>query len=241
MRKKILTAGPLVAEVIYTPKNVHRDDRQRAAKTMASTEAQRCYNHKRSWQKLELYLAANLGKGDIVGCLTFNDEQLPATRKQVARRVGVFRDKLRKVRAARGQELVMFWSIEHRHGEGRWHIHFACNATGRNDYKEIFILWGRGGVELHPLRVDKDKNYGSLAQYMSKEAREKVGQQAWSCTKNINKYEEDSLDVPDNSHLQIPDNAIVFADRHDRNEFGRYEYVKYVRTNAARTVKRRKE
>lgn len=103
-----------------------------------------------SWQKLELLLAANLVKGDVVGCLTFDDAHLPETREQVRNKFKWFLDKLRAAREERGQNLVMFWSIEHLHGEGRWHIHIACNATG-SDYEEMLRLWGQGECEFNAL------------------------------------------------------------------------------------------
>ena len=155
-RKKIISAGPLVKEIIYPYRSGGSSSNGRR-RTGTSSEAQRRMNAIYSWQKLELLLAANLVKGDVVGCLTFDDYHLPETREQVRNKFKWFLDKLRATREARGQDLVMFWSIEHLHGEGRWHIHIACNATG-NDYEEMLRLWGQGECEFNPLRVDKERN-----------------------------------------------------------------------------------
>ena len=64
--KKILTAGALVKEVIYTRAAGREPAKVRAAKRKASTEAQQLMNAKYSWQKLELMLAANFVPGDLV-------------------------------------------------------------------------------------------------------------------------------------------------------------------------------
>ena len=172
MQKKLIkSAGPLVAEALYKPRTSPAG-RGRGRKTNPTNEMQRIVNDKLSWLKLKWLLAANFIKGDIVGCLTFDDDHLPETRKQVTNKLGWFRRKAEAARRERGQELVMFWSIEHRHGDGRWHIHIVANATGGEDYAELHRLWGQGETEFAALRVDTKRNYETLARYMCKEARE---------------------------------------------------------------------
>lgn len=75
-RKKIISAGPLVKEIIYPYRSGGSSSNGRR-RTGISSEAQRRMNAIYSWQKLELLLAANLVKGDVVGCLTFDDAHLP--------------------------------------------------------------------------------------------------------------------------------------------------------------------
>lgn len=243
MQKKIITAGPLVMETIYPRVKSSDSSRARQAKKKASSEAQARMNHIYSWQKLKLLLAANLVRGDLVFTLTFSDERLPATREQVRRIVAGFRDKLSSARQTRGKRLVMFWNIEHLHGEGRWHIHCAANSTG-NDYEEITRLWGRGSVDFSRLRVDREKNYETLARYMAKEDRDKPGLRAWSYTRNAKRPEVESFLVPDDTQLRPPKDVIVFQSRTDRNEFGRWEFVEYAfpdALRAKRTAARRRK
>lgn len=224
-RKRIVVAGPLVQEVVYKVHRTTPSDKARGRRKNPSSEAQRLINAKNSWQKLKLMLAANFIKGDIVGCLTFDNAHHPETRKQVCNKLKWFMQKLSAARKARGKELVMFWSIEHSHGDGRWHVHFVCNATCAEDYAEILRLWGHGEVELSALRVDKDKNYESLARYMSKETREKLGQRTWSYTRNAKHPEVESFTVPDDTVIRIPKDTTVFADIRSKGEWTFVEYA----------------
>lgn len=236
MQKKIITAGPLVMEVVYPRVSKSDSDKARASKHKASSEAQRRMNAIYSWQKLKLLMAANLVKGDLVFDLTFDDDHLPETREQVRRIVAGFRKALMEVRKARDEDLVMFWAIEHVHGEGRWHIHCAANATG-NDYAEILSVWGRGSVYLDRLRVDREKNYETLAKYMAKEERDKPGLRAWSYTRNVKKPEVESFPVPDDTQIRPPKDAIVFNASSNRSDYGRWEFVEYAFPDALRVRK----
>lgn len=234
-RKKIVVAGPLVQEAIY---KVHRSpaaDKARGRRGNATCEAQRLINAKNSWQKLKLLLASNFIKGDIVGCLTFDETHLPETRKQICNKLKWFIKKLSEARRARGKDLVMFWSIEHRHGDGRWHIHIVLNATCADDYAEIHRLWGQGETELSALRVDKNKNYESLARYMCKEPRDKVGQRSWSYTRNAKHPEVETFTVPDDTVIRVPKETTVFADVRSKGE---WQFVEYAYNNALKRRRR---
>ena len=235
MQKKLIkSAGPLVAEALYKPRTVSAG-RGRGRKSNPTNELQKLVNERQSWQKLKWLLAANFIKGDIVGCLTFDNEHLPETRKQVVNKFGWFKKKAEAARKARGQELVMFWSIEHRHGDGRWHIHIVLNATGGDDYAELHRLWGQGETEFSALRVDARKNYETLARYMCKEARDKVGQRSWSYTRNAKKPEVESFWVDDSTTLRVPKDATVFKDVRSRGE---YQYIEFAYDNALRRRRR---
>lgn len=119
------------------------------------------YNQKTSVRKFELMLAANFRPGDVVGTVTYDDSSLPQDRKTAERRFRYFRQKLAAHYKARGVEMVVFWSTEHKHGDSRWHHHFIIPSTG-DDYDAIRAAWIYGNdIELKPLRVDKDKNYAN--------------------------------------------------------------------------------
>lgn len=233
--KKIITAGPLVKEVIYPM--AHRSDspKVRAGKKKLSSEAQQRMNDIYSWQKLEMMLAANFVRGDLVVVLTYDDRHLPKSRKEAAARLKYFRSKLSAARRKRKQDLVMFWNEEHKHEhetsshDKRWHHHCVINATG-NDYQEIVKLWGQGLVYVEPLRIDKEKNYESLARYMCKESRDKLGQRSWSYTRNALKPEVESFRVPDDTPLNAPKGSTILAEASSRTEYGGYRYIKYLGT-----------
>ena len=139
----------------------------------------------------------------------------------------------------------MVWSTEHRHGEGRWHHHCVINATG-DDYDLIRKLWIYGSdIEIKPLRVDREKNYESLAKYMAKEDREKLGLRSWSYTRNAKKPEVETFRVEDETQLQAPKGSMILAEVSERTEYASYKVIKYLTPGwearrAAKAKRRRK-
>lgn len=226
--KKIIHAGALVVEAVYPRCSRSDSPKVRAAKKKASSEAQQRMNNIYSYQKLELMLAANFRPGDLVITLTADDEYLPKDRKQAQLQLKYFRSQMARLRKAAGSELVMIWSTEHKHGDGRWHHHIVINATGE-DYEDIRRLWIYGSdIEIKPLRVDDEKNYGSLARYMAKEERERLGLRSWSYTRNCRKPEVETFPVEADTQLQAPKGSKVLEEHSERTEFVSYKIIKYL-------------
>lgn len=226
--KKIIVAGPLVIETVYPAPNPRDSAAVRAGKKALSSEAQQRMNLKYAWQKLELEIAANFGVNDLYATFTYDDAHLPSSRKEANGRIQAFWKRLRAVRNVLKQELRYIYVTEHKHGEGRWHHHVLINATG-DDYKVIRDLWGQGNIEFKQLRVDRDKNYETLARYLCKEQRDKVGQRLWSGSRNLRKPEKDCFRVPNDTPLTPPPKAAVLFDNGDiRTEYGHYRYIKYL-------------
>lgn len=226
--KKTIVAGPLVIETVYPAPNPRDSAGVRAGKKALSSEAQQRMNLKYAYQKLELEIAANFGVRDLWVTLTYDDDHLPGSRKEANAIMASFWKKLRAARRGEGQELRYIYVTEHKHGDGRWHHHALINATG-DDYELIRRLWKRGNVEFRQLRVDRDKNFETLARYMCKEQRDKVGQCLWSGSRNLQKPEYDCCRVPNDTPLTPPENAAVLSDTGDiRTEYGHYRYIKYL-------------
>ncbi len=228
--KKIIQAGPMVIEALYPRCSRSDGPRARAAKRKASSEAQARMNRTYSYQKLELMLAANFPTpgSALVVTLTYSDDRLPDTRKQALTRLKSFRAKLTKARAAAGKKAVMFWATENRHGDGRYHHHLVVNSTGE-DYDVIRQCWSYGrDIEIQPLRVDKEKNWGSLARYMAKEDREKPGLRSWSYTRNALHPETETFRVEDDADIWPPEGSTVLLDVAQRTEFAAYRVIKYL-------------
>lgn len=224
--KKIVVAGALVMESVYPRINSNEAPKIRSEKKKLSSEAQRRMNLKYSYQKLEFYLAANFRPGDLICCLTYDDKHLPNSRKEAEAKLKYFRAKLSAHRKKSGNQLVMFWNTEHKHGDGRWHHHCVINSTGE-DYEDISKIWGQGEIEFQRIKIDKQKNYESIARYMCKEDRDKVGQRAWSYTRNALKPEIETFRVPDDTPLQAPKGSIVFSEVSEHNNYGSYRFIKY--------------
>ncbi len=228
--KRIIVAGPLVVEAVY-PAPHPRDSRGvRQGKKALSSQGQQRMNLKYAYQKLELLIAANFGKRDLFVTLTYDDDHLPGNRQEALKQVKAFWKLLRKTRQSQEQELRYIYVTEHKHGEGRWHHHCLINATGA-DYDEIRRLWGQGGVEFRSIRVDKEKHYETLARYLCKEQRDKLGLRLWSGSRNLRKPERECFRVPDNTPLKMPPSNKVIRLEDSGNittAYGHYRYIKYI-------------
>ncbi len=228
--KRIITAGPLVIEAVYPAPHPRDSVGARAGKKALSSEAQQRMNLKYAYQRLELLLAANFGERDLYITLTYDDDHLPASRKEAQRRIQAFIRKLRAARQALGLAVKYIYVTEHKHGDARWHHHMVLNATG-DDYALVSRLWDQGGAEYKQIRVDRDKNYETLARYLCKEQREKLGLRLWSCSRNLAKPERECLRVPNDTPLEPPpkERATLLMDTGNvQTPYGHYRYVKYL-------------
>ena len=228
--KKIIVAGPLVVETVDPAPNPRVSAGVRAGKRALSSEAQKQMNLKYAYQKLELEIAANFGVRDLYATLTYDDAHLPSSRKEANARMSAFWKRLRAARRAKREELRYIYVTEHKHGDGRWHHHVLLNATG-DDYALIRKLWGQGGVEFKQLRIDRDKNYETLARYLCKEQRDKVGLRLWSGSRNLHKPEKECFRVPNDTPLIPPpsDKATLLVDTGDvTTAYGHFRYIKYL-------------
>ena len=236
--KKIIVAGALVREVIYSRASSRDSATVRQAKRKCSSEAQQKLNARYSWEKLELMLAANFVPGDLVVTLTFDDDHLPDSRKAAAARFKKFRAELARIRARAGQELRIVWTLENKLGGGRWHVHLVVNATG-DDFREILSCWPYGSeIEITRLKLDRKQNYESLARYMCKEARERSGLRSWSYTRSCRHPEVETFPVPDDTTIDVPEGAIVIIQENMRTEWTEYAFVKYLATAPVKLRKR---
>ena len=236
--KKIIVAGMLVKEAVYSRPAGRETVAVRQSKRKASTEAQQRINAKYSWQKLELMLAANFLPRDLIVTLTFDEEHLPETRSQVNAKLKKFRKELAAIRKRRRKDLRMIWTIEHRSGEGRWHVHAVINATG-DDYADILSCWPHGSdIDMRKLELSKRKNYETLARYMCKEARERAGLRAWSYSRSCRHPEVETFPVSDDEDVRIPKQATVLTDASMRTDYGEYHYIKYLAASP-QTIRRR--
>lgn len=244
--KRVIVAGPLVVECVYPAPNPRDSLGGRQGKKALSSEAQRRMNLKYAYQKLELEIAANFGTRDIYATLTYDDDHLPTCRKEANARIKALVGKLRAARRKQGQELRYLYVTEHKHGDGRWHHHILINSTG-NDYDLIRALWGQGNTEFRSLRVDREKNYETLARYFCKEQRDKVGQRLWSGSRNLRKPEKECFRVPNDTPLSPPESSpLVLEDTGDVvTAYGHYRYIKYLargaETSAAPKARRRRK
>lgn len=225
-RKKTIIAGRLRKTVIYTAPEPQDSPRTRAAKSRATSAAQKAMNDKTARGRLELLLACNFTGKDLFLTLTYRDGDLPATRKEAVRNVRRFLAELRKSRRLRGLRLKYIYTTEDKHGDGRFHHHIMLTATGR-DIEEIRSLWPYGDViDIEPVGC---REYDQWAAYMTKESVEgrPVGAQMWTCSKGLARPVVVSEYVPNDTALGVPVGCHVMEREERTTEFGSYQYIKY--------------
>ena len=249
-QKKIIVAGPLRAEVLYSVPDRRQPEQQRAARCRASTEAQRLLNMKHSRIKLEFLLAANFSRKDLFVTLSFSDESLPATRESCRRCIKAFFRDLRAQRRKRDLPALRYvYAIENKHGDGRFHVHIVLDGTGPRDLEDIASLWTFGGADVQRLGSHFwDDNAGTvsfekLSRYMCKERTDPglVGAQGWTPSKNLARPAVSSQRVPDSAKLDPPAEAVLLERREEINAFGEFYFLKYAAPPRAAADRARRE
>ncbi len=236
---KKVKAGRLVFAVVYTPCSPGDSPKVRAEKRKASTAAREKLNAKTSFQKLERSLAANFDTGDLFVTPTYDDKHLPDSRDKAMRKVRFFLSKLKKSRAARGEELHYIYVTEGAYPGGRLHHHLVINSTSTgNDLEEICKCWIYGdNVEVRQLSFDKTHTYEDLASYLTKEPREwghpKVGERTWTPSLGLLRPETETEAVPDCVTLTAPPEAETLARVGPvTNGYGEFTWIKYMMPKA---------
>ena len=229
-RIKTITAGRLVVVGCYTIPTPRSSDRERRALREISSAAQERMNLKRSWQKLEVLLAANFTRHDLHLVLTYDDDNLPPDRSEAVKRLKKMIVQLRAHRRARDQETRYIYVTEQLSSEGgRLHHHMILNGTGA-DLEVVRSLWPYGEVELEAL--DLWEGYEALAKYLTKEPREcgkpETGARTWAASIGLKKPKVESETVRDHLTIAPPPGAIILsAPPPVRNEFGEFTTIKY--------------
>ena len=231
-RLKIVTAGRLVMAVLYSTPTPRSTPEERAALREISSAAQMALNNRRAWQKLELLLAANFGRRDLVIELTYDDAHLPPSKAEAIKLLRKFLSWLRAHRKARGQELRYVYVTEQLSAEGgRLHHHLVINGTGA-DLEVLKSLWPYGNVKMEQL--DDWQGYEALAKYLTKEAREvgrpEPGKKCWVSSLGLRKPTVESELVKDTLTLAAPPGAIILsAPPPVRNQYGEFITIKYIK------------
>lgn len=196
-------------------------------------------NFRCAYQKLQLQLAANFNKGDLWVTFGYDDDHLPANRKEAKKQIAAFFDRLRKSRKLAGKELKYVYVIHELQDDGsrRLHHHLVISATGEGDYDEIRSLWPNGS-NIEICRVADSGHYGhddflELAQYLIRERNPDakptaVGDKGWCSSRNLVKPEVHSEMVDENITITAPPGAFIIDTDSKRNEYGVFDYIVYL-------------
>lgn len=236
-RRKTIYAGNLVKVVEYTPPMPRDTPQQRAAKHKATTEAQKLLNHRTAQGKLEVKLAANFTRQDYFCTFTYAPGQEPRSRKEANQHKAQYVRRVRAQRGRRGQVMKWVFSVENKHGEGRYHLHAVINsADPRLDFEELRNLWPYGHVEISRLFDSKHafSTWLDVARYMTKERPEDgrdctpVGAQIYSCSRNFTPPRIETEWIDEGVPLDVPPGAFNVELTEKVNEYGRFKYLRYM-------------
>lgn len=236
-RRKTIYAGFLVKVVEYTPPMPRDTPQQRAAKHKATTAAQKRLNYRTAQGKLEVKLAANFTGRDYFCTFTYEPGQEPHSRKEANQHKAQYVRRVRAQRRKRGQDIRWIFSVENKHGEGRYHLHAVISSADPHlDLDELRSLWPYGHVEISRL-FDSDHKFNTwldVARYMTKERPEDgkdctpVGAQIYSCSRNLTPPRIETEWIEDSAPLDMPPGAFVIEREETENEYSRYKYLKYM-------------
>ena len=229
-RIKTITAGRLVSAVCYTVAGPRDGEQERSCKREMSSAGQDSINLRRSWQKLEMTLAANFGGQDLHVVHTYDDAHIPIHKDAALKQYRKMLKLLRGARKMAGQKTRYIYVTEQLSSEGgRLHHHMVLNGTSR-DVEVLRSLWPYGQVEVE--RLDVWEGYEALARYLTKEPREvgkcRVGERTWTPSIGLLKPKTETETVKDNVTITLPPGAFVLSRKADNNGWGEYLYLKYL-------------
>lgn len=227
-RERTITAGRMVYCISYTiPKYLKEDtDRQRGERRRTAGSWKAKLNRLKSCEKLEQLIFCNFSPGDLYVTLTYRDECLPATRRDVMRDFKYFRRKLALRRKERGQGCHYIYVIEHKTSKGRWHIHMILSGGGASDRRDLTECWTHGLVDMRYFSASEAEE---LASYLAKESPDHVGEHLWIASRGLQRPSVVSEIVPDSAHLSAPPGAVIKSRDSRHNQYGEFEYMKYFR------------
>ena len=230
---RIKSAGGLT-KMSLSPKIKKSDGYQtRKEKHRMTTAAQKYVNSRAQHDQLEFLLAANVRQGDWFLTLTYDDDHLPDSWTRANKNMQYFCRKIRESR--KGEQTVYFYNIERAHYSEdsscshRWHHHMVL--SGEVSAETIRAMWGSGLVDMHPIKLDRDHTYGSLATYLLKEANEFPGKRGWRSSRGLKKPETDCVVVDDDYVLPAPEGAGVMVLENPGPQvtvYGRFQKLKFL-------------
>lgn len=226
-RQIIIRAGNMVTVVLYTVPHRFEGRHIRAAKTQCSTAARQKINMRHAWERLELLLAANFDASDSVVTLTYDDEHLPTNRAAAVANIKRFIRALRAARRKQGQSLKYIYITEGLHGDKRLHHHLVVN--GMVDRATMARLWQHGTT--CSTSLDCARGYEALARYLTKEPREAGspnGKRCWTPSRGLLKPIRRSSLQRNDVTLSLPPMAQVIERESKHNQWGYFDYVKYM-------------
>lgn len=240
---KTVRAGRQVRQIIYPVVRASDPAPVRGAKRRSSTAAQQLLNRKHAFEKAQDLIAENFDVGDLLLTVTYDDAHYPSSRKAAERHAyNLVVEIRRRFRAMGWKDPVVYWVTEEKHGDGRLHHHLIVKKPPSKCYAILRSCWRRGSVQdIKKLRVDKEKNYESIARYLCKEAPE-TGKHQWHITRSASRPDVDIRWVDGDAMIRPPKGSLILATAtvHDYQFGAGYQYATYIIPLEKRKGKRKK-
>lgn len=226
-------AGPLVKECRALRPRLARDDTDsdRKRKTQLRREQNGTFERKQV-DKLELRLAL-LGRDGWMHTLTFDDNHLPHTFREVRGALQAFFKRVKRWRASLGKppDFAYIYAIEGLHGARRYHIHLISDYSELGP-AEVSLLWQGGFADSEPVLLDLG-GFRRLAEYLNKERTDGVmipiGRHPWSCSRALTNRLPPTEKWRDNSGvIRVPESAVWVRRGGVENDFGAYYYASWI-------------
>jgi len=224
-----MRAGPLVKECRSLRPRLCQDDTDQERK--AKNDLKRCAVCRRATDRLEMYLAILGWEGNMY-TLTFDDDNLPRSYKDVQR---AWRSFMRKVRSIRcNKPLDVICVPEGLHGEARYHIHMCCRDSDLNA-AAVRKLWTNGDVDDEPIIMDRNM-FRRIAEYLTKERNDgevfPVGRHPYTVSRSLSaKLQQPERWRDDSLVISPPQNAVAIHESQHVNDFGSYYYKTWIETD----------
>lgn len=206
--------------------------RQRAAREKKTEEYKKRLNARaRLWRLMQIICANFTEMRDLFVCLTYAEAP-----ENEGRCLEAFHRKIKRALDKLGIEhayiaVTTAHDMPEADTQVRVHHHLIMRgALGPGMYNrlrdEIDRCWGRGTVDVRPLRQNKEF-FEDTAKYFLDQPTEE-GARKYSCSRNLRPPNEPiRLRLPESAAKQIepPPGVVVIDDDRSDNEFGHYRYI----------------
>lgn len=202
---------------------------ERAAKSQATSRAQKRVNQQLSKIKLAMKIGGNFGPDDLFITLTFSPENLPASYAELQEKVRKFYDLIRSERRTRGRETRYIYAPHHSE-KVRWHIHGPINAAGPEDWETIKSLWPWGDVHIKRIKDTAYSTPDAMAGYLIGGWEDRPNSaRAWCGSTNLKKIVATTYrEHTEAARLELPADCELCECDSWSTQWGSYEYVSYL-------------
>ncbi|MDO4712251.1 MAG: hypothetical protein Q4A75_09755 [Peptostreptococcaceae bacterium] len=178
-RRKTIRSGKLLEVEIFPIWDTKVLNR--GAKDRLSSDKQQRQNEKNRRKHVVRLVHCNFKEGDLWITVGYADGKEPKDDEQAYKNIKNYMDALRRVAKKEGTELKYIYVTE-RSSKGRYHHHIICNIKDRDLAEK---RWKFGKYPQARRITEQDGSLEGLANYITKEVKEKKNQKRYRTSKNL--------------------------------------------------------